>query len=293
MSDDELLKYKALSNKRHIKDKSRKKIEDYLNVSTMPKIIDGINVPLLERIKIVEDLFEKNSPLDTYLREEFCEILANVNFDKMSKREQNRFNFITNQTWKEIEKASNYLLFCTENEKINRGSIFDERGLKRRYYDGKRRTNQINVGSLKPDDRYDGEEFSEWENVEITACANGYLDLNTDYNLMDLLYNLNDLTEYRIAKAICLGYRKNEIEMLLGLSHSQLKTKIRHIGKNIMSESKIITDTKICSSCLTEKTVDNFGKDSRNKSGFQSICKQCDTERKKKKKLQENWLKTA
>ena len=94
---------------------------------------------------------------------------------------------------------------------------------------------------------------------------------------------------YTREEIIQILYNKYNIK----LSKSQLRTKIKHIAKQLKNPITVVDKRiKKCCMCGEEKNITEFSKDKSKKGGYSPRCKQCDKERKNIKKVG-NLTKTA
>lgn len=115
---------------------------------------------------------------------------------------------------------------------------------------------------------------------------NNYIYLSDESKLIMMLLEDN----YTHEEIIQILYNKYNIK----LSKSQLRTKIKHIGKQLKNPITVVDKrTKKCCMCGEEKTIAEFSKDKSKKDGYSPRCKQCDKERKKYKNKVGNLTKTA
>lgn len=114
---------------------------------------------------------------------------------------------------------------------------------------------------------------------------NNYIYLPDELKLIMML-----LADYTHEEIIQILYNKYNIK----LSKSQLRTKIKHIEKQLKNPITVVDKrTKKCCMCGEEKTITEFSKDKSKKDGYSPRCKQCDKERKKYKNKVGNLTKTA
>ena len=115
---------------------------------------------------------------------------------------------------------------------------------------------------------------------------NNYIYLSDESKLIMMLLEDN----YTHEEIIQILYNKYNIK----LSKSQLRTKIKHIGKQLKNPITVVDKrTKKCCMCGEEKNITEFSKDKSKKDGYSPRCKQCDKERKKYKNKVGNLTKTA
>lgn len=140
--------------------------------------------------------------------------------------------------------------------------------------------------------------LDELENItDINTCTyikdstydderlNNYIYLPDELKLIMML-----LADYTHEEIIQILYNKYNIK----LSKSQLRTKIKHIAKQLKNPITVVDKrTKKCCMCGEEKNITEFSKDKSKKDGYSPRCKQCDKERKKYKNKVGNLTKTA
>ena len=115
---------------------------------------------------------------------------------------------------------------------------------------------------------------------------NNYIYLPDESKLIMMLLADN----YTREEIIQILYNKYNIK----LSKSQLRTKIKHIAKQLKNPITVVDKrTKKCCMCGEEKNITEFSKDKSKKDGYSPRCKQCDKERKKYKNKVGNLTKTA
>lgn len=114
------------------------------------------------------------------------------------------------------------------------------------------------------------------------------------YTLKELINNCNftDLQAQILNLWRCEDIKQEDIAVNCGVSQPAISQELDNIVEKIIKEYKSRLEDytytyhvkgkyKSCSKCKEVKLVCEFGNDSRNKSGFKSICKRCDNLHKK------------
>lgn len=120
------------------------------------------------------------------------------------------------------------------------------------------------------------------------------------YTYLDELINCIGLTDkqMKLLNLYMRGYTEEDLAQVYGVTQQLINKVITGICKKIhkanydkwlnefiyWDKKKVETDYKQCIKCgeWLPKIKENFGKDERNKDNFQSVCKKCDSLRKKK-----------
>lgn len=250
---------------------------------SLPK---GKNVTLAmsERRKLINTLFAKNSDLDNYymdLMQQFCKVIDDMSSGKLSKSGVKRFyDYLRN----EFSVLDDCTLYYLKSPDCPDPLVFSDSELDRMNYREDRKVNCVHYDNFKS--QADDEGLSLYDLVD--AMANEYRDENfrqyydPKFDIKEFMEPLKDLTQRNIVYLLYAGYNKKEIESLLHLTETQLRTIIKHIAKHLKTPLTEDHRVKECSCCHEVKIASDFGRDSRNKTdGLQSRCKTCDARRKK------------
>lgn len=130
-----------------------------------------------------------------------------------------------------------------------------------------------------------GLDESPMEAAEELSFSKGYSEpfFEKEYERVELLACVSDPLDKRIVDLISRGCNKADVSIMLGLTTQRLETRLKYIGNELLHGPKQKSNiVKVCKTCGEAKSIDDFGKDSRRKDGFQGICKACDAKRKKK-----------
>jgi hypothetical protein len=223
---------------------------------------------------------------------ELVEEIASVNIDELSAGAKESLYRTWYNNTHPVNDTVDYLTVCegTHDDKIY---CYDDRGLARKYYDSDRKHNVVNYSDLWREDFDDEDNFTLEEIAEMKGYQNSAIDF-TSFNIhtqldwklenkriQDMYDCLVDDTEKRIFSLLYSGYSKTDIAAILGFTKSKLTTQIKHIAEHLTTGTpKSSAETKRCRVCKEVLSLEQFGKDSRNRDGLQTICKPCDRQRK-------------
>lgn len=149
--------------------------------------------------------------------------------------------------WLEADKLADYLLTASDAPTTNIPHPYTERGLRRRYYDPRRKHNVASLSDLNLQlgfdnggTRYTDEEVAELISIQAShmpgrprkgVSVERYDQLCDRYFQYESLGCISDPLERNIAFDLSMGITKRGIERKYGLTERKVRTKIAHIAK--------------------------------------------------------------
>ena len=165
-----------------------------------------------------------------------------------------------------LEIAANYLLAHADG-------VYSQEQLCRKEYEKDRTYTTKPFCDVVPI-QHEGDQLSFVEKVSIHRERDPLSIIADELTQVNGFNEFTDL-EKQIALFVCMDMAKVAIQKELSLSASQLLTCLKRMGKKMRPEHVEPITKKLCRKCSTEKGVDNFYKDKRNRDGLRSFCRQC------------------
>lgn len=190
------------------------------------------------RLKRVNDLCAEGSPW----REEhdrvvhqYSSFIDEVNSGPPLRTKEAGWKYFGN-CWREIDKVANFLLGAEDAPMTDIPHAYSDQGLRRRYYDHRRRHNVSTLADLSlpymADDN--GTKFSDQEATEILSLHAGCSELFYDrYFKNEIFEAIEDPLERAVALDLAGGETKRSIQRRYGLTERRVRTIVKRLAKTL------------------------------------------------------------
>lgn len=188
------------------------------------------------RYRRVLDLCAENSEWRAEydrIEERYGDFIEQTHLGMSARTKDVEWHYFAN-AWNMVDKVADYMLSAQDSPKTNIPHAYSADGLRRRYFDSRRKCNVSSLSELDLNPAVDdgGVRLTDQEAVEIMSfqAADSQRFCDT-YFPNEFLSAISDPLERSIAYDFSKGAKKRDIERKYELSESQVRTKVAHIAK--------------------------------------------------------------